>query len=349
MARHANDIEGNFDVPGASACHGLGTGRHERLRGWANARRVFAHDSALESPIPPARIDRVEDAFPVGATDETVVATASRLGTASGARRGSAGVQHRSLDLPTDRHAHSTPLRCSLSCRSSASATEKLGLLGPTTGTQSPRTRRTGYPRLDRARLATDQKKAARCRGTLVFIDETGVFLTPFLRRTWAPRGQTPILHTRTRHHRHVSLIGGISISPRRRRLGWLLNFHADKSIRQEQVIAFLRDLTRHIRGEVFVIWDRLNAHRGKKVRFFLARRARLHTEFLPPYAPELNPNEYGWGYLKCTKLANYAPDNLGELQVATKKAAAKISSTQKLLRGFIQATGLPIRLPERR
>jgi transposase len=110
-------------------------------------------------------------------------------------------------------------------------------------------------------------------------------------------------------------------------------------------VIGFLRDLLRHLRGEVFVIWDRLNTHRGKKVRRFLDRHPRLHVEFLPPYAPELNPNEYGWGYLKCNPLANYCPADLDELAETVQQTSDDVRGQQALLRGFVRATKLPIRL----
>jgi transposase len=169
------------------------------------------------------------------------------------------------------------------------------------------------------------------------------VFLTPFVHRTWAPRGQTPVLQTRTRHHRHLSLIGALTISPQRRRLGWYLHLHSDCSIRQTEVIAFLRDLLRHIRNPIFLIWDRLNAHRGKQVQDFLGCHRRLQTEFLPPYAPELNPNEYGWSQLKCRSLANYAPEHLDELENAASAAVRRIRTQQTLLRGFVKAAGLPI------
>jgi transposase len=201
---------------------------------------------------------------------------------------------------------------------------------------------------MDRAGVATDQKKAARLRAWLIFLDETGVFLTPLVRRTWAPRGQTPALRTRTRHHRHLSAIGALSISPKRRRLGWYLHFHADRSIRQEQVIRFLRDLLRHVRGEIFLLWDRLNAHRGRQVKRFLERHPRLHADFLPPYAPELNPNEYGWAYLKGHTLANCCPGDLDELQTTVHELTPEIQDNQSLLRGFVAATELPIRLPRK-
>jgi transposase len=135
-----------------------------------------------------------------------------------------------------------------------------------------------------------------------------------------------------------------LTISPQRRRLGWYLHLHSDRSIRQAEVIAFLRDLLRHVHNPIFLIWDRLNAHRGKQVQEFLGRYRRLQTEFLPPYAPDLNPNEYGWSHLKCHSLANYAPEHLGELETATSAAVRRTRTQQPLLRGFVKAAGLPIR-----
>lgn len=196
------------------------------------------------------------------------------------------------------------------------------------------------------AGVAPHQKKAARRRARLIFLDETGLFLTPLVRRTWAPRGQTPILRTHTRHHRHLSVIGALSLSPRRRHLEWYLQFHADCSIRQEQVIQFLRELLRHERGAIVLLWDRLNVHRGRKVQEFLQRHPRLQTEFFPPYAPELNPIEYGWAYFKGHTLGNYCPDDLDELHATVQELTPQIQSNQSLLRGFVAASNLPIQLP---
>jgi len=170
----------------------------------------------------------------------------------------------------------------------------------------------------------------------------------PLVRRTWAPRGQTPVLRTRTRHHRHLSVIGAITVSPKVRRLGWYMGLHANTSIRQAEVIAFLRDLLRHVRGPLVLLWDRLNAHRGRQVREFLRCHPRLDAEHFPPYAPELNPNEYGWAHLKGHRLANYCPDDLDELEKTVQQTVPTVTRNQSLLRGFIRATKLPLRIPQR-
>jgi transposase len=189
------------------------------------------------------------------------------------------------------------------------------------------------------------KRRATRTGAHLVFIDEAGFLLHPLVCRTWAPRGQTPVLRCRTRHHRKVSAIGGLSISPARRHLGWYLQFHIDTAIRQEQVIAFLRHLLAHLRGRIIVVWDHLGAHRGQQVRNWLGRTRRIHLEYLPGYAPELNPDEYGWGYLKKNPLANYCPPDANELRTTVLVAANTVADQQSLLRSFVHATGLSIRL----
>jgi transposase len=152
-------------------------------------------------------------------------------------------------------------------------------------------------------------------------------------------------MRQRTRHHRRVSAIGGLSLSPQRRRLGWYLHFHLDRSVRQEQVIDFLRHLLRHLDGPLIVVWDRLAAHQSRILRIWLRRCRRLHLEYLPGYAPELNPNEYGWAYLKGHPLANYCPHDVEQLHARVIEASRDVTTQQSLLRSFVHATGLPVRL----
>ncbi len=147
------------------------------------------------------------------------------------------------------------------------------------------------------------------------------------------------------RNRRRVSAIGGLSISPGRKHLGWYLQFHPDQSIRQQEVIDFLRHLLRHLGGRLIVVWDNLGAHKGHQLREWLRGGKRVHLEFLPPYAPELNPNEYGWAYLKTGELANYCPEDVDDLHATVLVAAQNASTQQRLLRGFVRGTKLPIDL----
>ncbi len=167
----------------------------------------------------------------------------------------------------------------------------------------------------------------------------------PPVRGTWAPRGRTPVYHYHLRRLRHLSTIGAITVSPQRRRLGWHLAFHPDRSVRQEQVLAFLRDLLRHVRGPGVLVWDRLPAHRASRIRAYARTCRRLDIEYLPPYAPELNPNEYGWAHLKGHELANHCPADLADLSRFVRRGARRARARPDRLAGFIRATRLPLRL----
>jgi hypothetical protein len=76
-------------------------------------------------------------------------------------------------------------------------------------------------------------KKARREHRTIVLLDESGFMLQPLVRRTWAPRGETPVHRTWDRHHR-LSVISALTVSPNRRRLGLYFSMH-DANIKRLQ------------------------------------------------------------------------------------------------------------------
>ena len=155
--------------------------------------------------------------------------------------------------------------------------------------------------------MAGIKKKARQQRRTIVFIDESGLSTRPTRARTWAPRGQTPVLHE-TFNWKSLSIIGGLAL--------WRFYFqiHAG-SIKSLQVVEFLRHLQRHIPGKILVIWDGAPIHRSVLVKNYVAStKGRLMVERLPAYAPELNPVEYMWGHLKTHEIANLIATQAWEL-----------------------------------
>jgi len=107
-------------------------------------------------------------------------------------------------------------------------------------------------------------------------------------------------------------------------------------SIRSAQVVQFLRHLLRHIRGKVLVIWDGLRSHRSRMVsEFVTATRGRLALEFLPAYAPELNPVEYLWGYWKHHELPNFCPKSFFELSLHARNALRRMRRRPTLVTAF--------------
>lgn len=179
-----------------------------------------------------------------------------------------------------------------------------------------------------------------------MFVDETGVSFTPLVQKTWAPRGQTPVLRRRLRSWTKVSLVGVWSVSPGRRNVDWCCELHPGRSLSQDDFAEVLRSLLRRWRSPIVLVWDRLPAHRGRKVQAILDRHPRLHIELLPAYAPELNPNEYAWGYLKRNMLAQFCPDDLDQLVFETLWQSLRLAGRKPLLRSFLNATGLAFRWP---
>ena len=113
-------------------------------------------------------------------------------------------------------------------------------------------------------------------------------------------------------------------------------------TIATKQVLVFLRHLLRHVRGRAIVIWDNINPHRAVAVqRFVTENHRRLSIEFLPPYSPELNPDEWLWRYLKHVELANFAPRDLAELKIALRGAVQRIRMRPNLMRSFLKASDL--------
>ena len=173
-----------------------------------------------------------------------------------------------------------------------------------------------------------------------MFLDECGFLLIPNVRRTWAPRGHTPIVRHRYGHDK-ISAISAVTVSARRHRVGLYLHLHPDTNLTHVEVAVFLRALLRQLRGPVIVLWDGGSIHKGPDVQAVLARYPRLHVERFPGYAPELNPDEFVWAHFKAT-LANGRPDNLTELMTVLCRTTKKVCQRPDLLRSFVTASDLP-------
>lgn len=189
--------------------------------------------------------------------------------------------------------------------------------------------------------MAQDQKKACSKGWGIVFIDESGFMLQPVVRRSWAPKGKTPIHYSWDRHDR-LSTIAAITLAPFRRRLGIYFQVH-NHNISFKEVMAFLFAVRRHLRRKFILVMDRYSAHR-KAVRLLQQAGADwLEVEWLPPYAPELNPVEMLWNHTKYGELANFIPEDVDELFQAIN---ASIKDTRKdghLVRSFFRYAGLEL------
>ncbi|HEX6123437.1 MAG TPA: IS630 family transposase [Ktedonobacterales bacterium] len=186
-----------------------------------------------------------------------------------------------------------------------------------------------------RGALAHHQKKAADEEYTIVWIDESGFYLLPLAVRTWAPRGQTPMLHVKLTRD-HLSVISGITPD------GRLFMQMQEQAYTAETVVGFLRILLRKIRGRVLVIWDGSPIHQGQPIKDFLAAGAakRLHLERLPGYAPDLNPDEGIWNYLKRVELKNRCCRDLAELRLELRRAKERLRHKREVIRSCSRQCG---------
>lgn len=143
--------------------------------------------------------------------------------------------------------------------------------------------------------------------------------LQPVRRRTWALRGQTPIQKSWDRRDR-LSVIAAITIAPHRRRLGLYFRIHAH-NIHFDDAILFIAFIHRHLRRKFVLVLDRYNVHR-KAVRILeQAHPEWFEAEWLPAYAPDLNPVEQIWNHSKYSALANFIPDDVTHLETMVRKS----------------------------
>jgi transposase len=128
--------------------------------------------------------------------------------------------------------------------------------------------------------------------------------------RTYAPRGQTPVLRVPLTRD-HISAIGGI---PPDGRIFMQMQERAYKAV---DVVRFLQMLLYKIPGRLLVIWDGSPIHRANVIKQFLSSPMgkRVHLERLPGYAPELNPQEDVWNLLKRRELKKLCCRNLAHLR----------------------------------
>ncbi|HWG71648.1 MAG TPA: IS630 family transposase [Steroidobacteraceae bacterium] len=168
--------------------------------------------------------------------------------------------------------------------------------------------------------MARHKKIAARQGRIIVFIDESGLSERPCRARTWAPKGQTPVLQY-SFSWKQLSVIAGVSY--------WRFYFRFfPGSIKSPQIVQFLKALQATIGKKLLIVWDRLQAHRSRLVKEYLeGLDGRIALEHLPAYAPELNPVEYIWGYLKHHAMPNYCARDLTDLR---QRASRNLRSMQR-------------------
>jgi transposase len=175
----------------------------------------------------------------------------------------------------------------------------------------------------------------------LVFLDESGFLLQPLRRRVWAPRGQTPVQYVWQRRDRITSL-AALTRAPWAERFGLyydLLHHNA----RTDDIVRFLRQVHAHLRRPLLLVCDRLPAHRSAVRRLQQAGSRWLDVDWLPTYAPDLDPVENLWSQSKYGDLANFIPDDINQLHEALAILLQEYQHDPERLRSFFQAMRLTL------
>lgn len=116
-------------------------------------------------------------------------------------------------------------------------------------------------------------------------------------------------------------------------------------SFNTPSLIDFLKQLKRFVRGHaVILVWDHLPAHRSREMSQFLwNQRAWLQIEWLPGYAPDLNPTEGVWSNIKGREMANLCPELMEEATNAFRRGLRRVGHTHRLPLSFLRHAGLSL------
>jgi len=174
--------------------------------------------------------------------------------------------------------------------------------------------------------------RAHRAGAQIYFLGEAGVRSDQVLGRTWGVRGQTPVVETSGRRQ-SVSAISAVNA-----RGGFWYKTYGER-MNATRFVVLLKDFMRWRRDPVFLVLDRHPAHIAKVVaQYVQSLGGRLELHFLPGYAPELNPDEFVWNYLKREGVSKKPLRRDESLRSRVEEDLAKIGSSRKLVRSFFCA-----------
>jgi transposase len=175
-------------------------------------------------------------------------------------------------------------------------------------------------------------KQAKAAGGEVFFWDESGFRADTVHGKTWAKRGETPVVE-RPGQRQSISAASAVNA----RGAFWYCTY--DGGLTAELFVKLLKRMMRRRTKPVHLVVDGLPAHKTKLVKEYVASTSRMLTlHFLPGYAPELNPDELVWSHMKRSGVAR-SPLRRGEkLKHKIEAQLAKIKRMPQLVRSFFQA-----------
>ena len=171
----------------------------------------------------------------------------------------------------------------------------------------------------------------AKARGAqILFADEAGMRSDYHAGTTWAPMGQTPIVRA-TGQRISVNMISAISAT------GQLHFMLVDGRVNSEVFVYFLQQLLLGATQPIILVVDGHPVHRSKAVSDFVAStHGMLELHILPPYSPQLNPDEQVWKHVKAD-VAKQCPSDKYQLRILLHKALQKLQNLPHIIQGFFR------------
>ena len=175
------------------------------------------------------------------------------------------------------------------------------------------------------------QDWAQKNRAIIYFEDESGVSLAPVVGKTWAPIGETPIVRV-TGKRGGVLAMSAISPSGR-------MCFRLEKrKVNTQVLMEFLNQISaHHPRRKVAVIMDQAPCHVAKKIKALNTESSKLRVFHLPPYSPDLNPDEKVWRHMKHVSLKNHQAQDKKQLGRLVIGALRQIQKNPRLTKRFFE------------
>jgi len=186
------------------------------------------------------------------------------------------------------------------------------------------RWRKQEYPKL---------KKRAKTLGAMIFfLDEAGFQSDPPLGRTYGLKGHTPVVES-SGQRQSINVISAVNAAG----AFWAATYTG--KLDAESFVTFLCDFMKGRRTKVMLVVDGHPAHKANIVKDYIAQMAgRLELHFLPPYAPDLNPDEFVWNYMKTTGVSKSPLKKNESLRERVEKDLVTISRDTILVASFFMA-----------
>jgi transposase len=180
------------------------------------------------------------------------------------------------------------------------------------------------YPKLKR--------RAKRLGAKIFFLDEAGFQSDPPLARTYGLKGETPVVVT-SGQRQSLNVISAVNA----RGQFWAATYTG--KLDAEAFVAFLKNFMDSRTGKVFLVVDGHPAHKANVVKAYLkSLQGRLELHFLPPYAPDLNPDEFVWSYMKNIGVSKKPLKQNESLRERVENDLTAIQQDRKLVRSFFCA-----------